>query len=66
MASIEARRARNEVTFEVRAIPARLIVVDRDETTPLVERIVFRGARSSIVRKIGLAADVARELTDAA
>ena len=111
MASIEARLARNEVTFrsinqrirelasrldnvaeqelslvcecadetcvervtltagqydEVRAIPARFIVVTGHEATPLVERVVFRGPTFSIVRKIGLAADVARELTDTA
>jgi hypothetical protein len=51
---------------EVRAIPARFIVVTGHETTPLVERVVFRGPKFSIVRKIGLAADVARELTDTA
>jgi hypothetical protein len=47
---------------EVRAIPARFFVVPGHEATPLVETVLFRGADFAIVRKIGLAADVAREL----
>jgi hypothetical protein len=47
---------------EVRAIPARFFVVPGHEATPLVESVLFRGADFVIVRKIGIAADVAREL----
>jgi hypothetical protein len=49
---------------DVRAIPARFVVVPGHEATPLVERIVFRGPDFVIVRKIGIAADIARELTE--
>ena len=48
---------------DVRAIPARFFVVPGHEVTPLVERVVFRSDDFVIVRKIGLAADVARELS---
>jgi hypothetical protein len=47
---------------EVRAIPARFFVVPGHEATPLVETVLFRGPNFAIVRKIGLAADVAREM----
>jgi hypothetical protein len=47
---------------EVRLIPARFFVVPGHEATPLVESVLFRGSEFAIVRKIGLAADVAREL----
>jgi hypothetical protein len=49
---------------EVRAIPARFVVVPGHEATPLVERVVFRSADFVIVRKIGLAAEIALELSD--
>lgn len=49
---------------DVRAIPARFVVVPGHEATPLVERVVFRSAHFVIVRKIGIAADIARELTE--
>ncbi len=49
---------------EIRAIPARFVVVTGHEATPLVERVIFWGSDFAIVRKIGVAADVARELTD--
>jgi hypothetical protein len=48
---------------DVRAIPARFVVVPGHEATPLVERVIFRSSEFVIVRKIGIAADVARELT---
>jgi hypothetical protein len=48
---------------DVRAIPARFVVVRGHEATPLVERVLFRSDDFVIVRKIGLAADVARELS---
>jgi hypothetical protein len=48
---------------DMRAIPARFVVVPGHEVTPLVERVVFRSAEFVIVRKVGLAADVARELS---
>jgi hypothetical protein len=48
---------------DVRAIPARFVVVPGHEATPLVERVVYRSDDFVIVRKIGLAADVARELS---
>ena len=48
---------------DLRAIPARFVVVPGHEATPLVERVIFRGTEFVIVRKIGLAADMARELS---
>jgi hypothetical protein len=48
---------------DVRAIPARFVVVPGHEVTPLVERIVYRSESFVIVRKVGIAADVARELS---
>jgi hypothetical protein len=47
---------------EVRVLPARFFVVPGHEATPLVEAVLFRSAGFVIVRKVGLAADVAREL----
>lgn len=47
---------------DIRAIPARFVVVPGHEATPLVERVLFRSSGFVIVRKIGLAADIAREL----
>jgi len=47
---------------DVRAIPVRFVVAPGHEATPLVERVIFRGPGFAIVRKIGLAADVAREM----
>jgi hypothetical protein len=48
---------------DVRAIPARFVVVVGHEATPLVERIVYRSDQFVIVRKIGIAADTVRELS---
>jgi hypothetical protein len=48
---------------DLRANPARFVVVRGHEATPLVERVIFRGSEFTIVQKIGLAADVARELS---
>jgi hypothetical protein len=48
---------------DLRAIPARFVVAPGHEATPLVERVIFRSADFVIVRKVGLAADIARELT---
>jgi hypothetical protein len=48
---------------DVRAIPARFVVVPGHEATPLVEHVIFRSSGFVIVRKVGIAADVARELT---
>jgi hypothetical protein len=45
---------------DVRAIPARFVVVLGHEATPLVERVLFRGNGFAIVRKVGLAGDIAR------
>jgi hypothetical protein len=47
---------------DVRALPARFVVIPGHEATPLVERIVFRSNDFVIVRKVGLAADIARRL----
>ena len=47
---------------DVRAIPARFVVAPGHEATLLVERVIFRSAAFVIVRKIGIAAEVAREL----
>jgi hypothetical protein len=49
---------------DVRAIPARFVVVPGHEASPLVERVIFRSAEFVVVRKVGLAAEVARELSD--
>jgi len=51
---------------DLRAIPARFVVVPGHEATPLVERVLYRGPSFVIVRKVGLAGDIARELTDPA
>ncbi|MES1247497.1 MAG: hypothetical protein ABUS54_07485 [Actinomycetota bacterium] len=48
---------------DVRAIPARFVVVPGHEATPLVERVIYRNDDFVIVRKIGIAAEVARELS---
>src|SRR5579885_491962 len=48
---------------DVRAIPARFVVVPGHEVTPLVERVVYRSDEFVIVRKVGIAAEVARELS---
>jgi hypothetical protein len=48
---------------EVRAIPVRFVVRLGHEATPLVERVIYRGEAFAIVRKIGLAGEVARELS---
>jgi hypothetical protein len=48
---------------DVRAIPARFVVAPGHEATPLVERVVFRSANFVIVRKIGVAGEIARELS---
>ena len=47
---------------DIRAIPVRFVVVPGHEATPLVERVIYRSEGFTIVRKIGLAADIAREL----
>jgi hypothetical protein len=49
---------------ELRALPVRFVVTPGHEATPLVEQVLFRNAEFSIVRKVGLAADVVRELSD--
>jgi hypothetical protein len=46
---------------ELRALPARFVVVPGHEATPLVERVVFRNAGFVLVRKVGLAADAVLE-----
>jgi hypothetical protein len=48
---------------ELRAIPARFVVIPGHEATPLVEKVLFRTNDFSIVRKIGLAGEIARELS---
>ena len=48
---------------DVRAIPARFIVAPGHEATPLVERVVYRSGAFVIVRKVGIAGDIARGLT---
>lgn len=42
---------------EMRALPARFVVVPGHEATPLVERVVFRSPGFVLVRKVGIAAD---------
>lgn len=58
---------RVDLTFqqydEIRAIPVRFVVVPGHEATPLVERVIYRSDGFVVVRKIGLAAEVARELS---
>jgi hypothetical protein len=49
---------------DLRAIPTRFVVVPGHEVTPLVERVVFRGPDFIVVRKVGIAAAIARELAD--
>ncbi|MGH3049851.1 MAG: hypothetical protein ACRDLK_06810 [Gaiellaceae bacterium] len=46
---------------EMRALPARFVVVPGHEATPLVERVVFRSPGFILVRKVGLAADAVLE-----
>jgi hypothetical protein len=48
---------------ELRAIPARFVVIPGHEATPLVEKVLFRTSGFSIVRKIGLAGEIAREMS---
>jgi hypothetical protein len=48
---------------DVRAIPVRFVVVPGHEATPLVERVIYRSDQFVVVRKIGLAAEIARELS---
>jgi hypothetical protein len=50
---------------DVRAIPARFVVAPGHEATPLVEHVIFRSGDFVIVRKVGIAGDIARELRDA-
>jgi hypothetical protein len=50
---------------ELRTLPVRFVVTPGHEATPLVEQVLFRSAEFSIVRKVGIAADVVRELSDA-
>jgi len=79
MPSLEARLARNDVMFraineritlkaspddEVRAVPACFIVAPGHEATPLVERVLFQNSDFAIAREIGLAAEIARGLTE--
>lgn len=49
---------------EMRAVTARFAVVPGHEVTPLVERVVFRSNDFVIVRKIGIAADTVRALSE--
>jgi hypothetical protein len=46
---------------ELRALPARFVVMPGHEATPLVERVVVRSAGFVVVRKIGLAAEAVLE-----
>ena len=48
---------------DLRAIPARFVVVPGHEATPLVERVIYRSEQFVIVRKVGIAADTVRELS---
>jgi len=49
---------------DVRAIPARFVVVPGHEATPLVERVIFRSPDFVVVRKVGIAAEIARDAID--
>jgi hypothetical protein len=49
---------------DIRGIPARFVVRPGHEATPLVERVIYRSEQFVIVRKVGFAADVARQLSD--
>jgi hypothetical protein len=49
---------------ELRTLPVRFVVTPGHEATPLVEQVLFRSPEFSIVRKVGIAADVVRELSD--
>ena len=49
---------------DIRAIPARFVVIRGHEVSPLVEKVVFRGPDFSVVRTVGIAAEGARELAD--
>ena len=48
---------------ELRVLPVRFVVVPGHEATLLVEHVLFRSAEFSIVRKVGIAGDIARELS---
>jgi hypothetical protein len=48
---------------DIRAIPVRFVVRPGHEATPLVERVIYRSENFVIVRKIGIAGEVARELS---
>jgi hypothetical protein len=48
---------------DLRAIPARFVVIPGHEATPLVERVIYRSEQFVIVRKVGIAADTVRELS---
>jgi hypothetical protein len=60
---VERVQLTTEQYDDVRGIPARFVVRPGHEATPLVERVIYRSDAFVIVRKIGLAADVARELS---
>ena len=42
----------------VRSLSTRFVVVVGHEATPLVERVVFRNPKFSVVKKIGVAGDL--------
>jgi len=45
----------------IRALPTRFVVVAGHEATPLVERVIFRNPQFAIVKKVGLAGQIALE-----
>lgn len=49
---------------ELRTLPVRFVVTPGHEATPLVEQVLFRNPAFSIVRKVGIAADIVREMSD--
>jgi hypothetical protein len=60
---VERIRLTTQQYDDIRAIPARFVVVPGHEATPLVERVLYRSDEFVIVRKIGIAGDIARELS---
>jgi hypothetical protein len=59
---VERIHLRAEQYDDVRAIPVRFVVLPGHEVTPLVEQVLYRTEEFVVVRKTGLAADIAREL----
>lgn len=49
---------------DLRTIPTQFVVIPGHELGPLIEEVVLRRAGFHIVRKVGVAAEIAREMAD--